>query len=111
MGVRARVGNVDFGRPAEEFIVELIVLARRKLTLYELIIFTRAYIWRWPVHRCSRSLRIDRVQFYQLAQDIQTKLGRAFLENGLRPIQYFRPQRMTPLPAMLLELPVQLRVN
>ncbi len=95
--VRARIGAVDFGRPVEEYCADLFVVARRKLTLYELVIFTRAYIWQWDPHRCWRSLKIDRMDFYRQAEGIQLKLGRAFCENGLRPIHYFRPRRMTPL--------------
>ncbi len=113
--VRARIGNVDFGRPLEEYSADMICLARRKLTLYELIIFMRAYVWRWNAHRCCVSLNIDRVRFYDLAQGIQTKLGRMFAEHGFRPIEYFRPRRMIPLPVadigILLDSPLGPHVN
>jgi len=109
--VRARIGCVDFGRPIEEYLADVIVLARRKLTIYELIVFTRAYVWQWNAHRCCRSLRIDRARFYQQSQDIQTKLGRAFAANGMRPLEYFRPDRMRPLPPILLDLPEQSRLQ
>jgi hypothetical protein len=98
--VRARVGHVDFGRPVEEFLSDVVCLARRTLTIYELVLFTRAYILRWNAHRCCNSLRIDRLQFYMLAEGIQTKLGRAFAENGMRPGDYFRPDGMSPLPTL-----------
>jgi hypothetical protein len=79
-------GLIRIGRPQEEFLADVICVARRALDTLEFSIFKFHYLYAADWKLCSRKLGITRGECFHAFYRVEAKAGRAFRTTEPFPI-------------------------
>ncbi len=82
-----------------DYVADLVIIARRKLTLDQFRVFERRYLWGWSIRACYWSLAMEHCKLQHLLETITERLGREFDRAGLQPVDYFADPRAARLAA------------